>query len=216
MRKFVGLVRALLAASAAIAAGAVPVGAQPGGSGTFTDDRDGKTYKTAVIAGKTWMADNLNYQPQSGNSWCYGNNASNCEKYGRLYDWNTAKSACPTGFHLPTRDEWGELAKAAGGSGRYGSGGAAGKKLKAKGGWNSYEGKNGNGTDDYGFSGLPGGGRIMEGNFGNAGNAAYWWTSATDAGSGNVFFRVLFNEEDNLNELPIDKGSGLSVRCAAD
>jgi hypothetical protein len=106
------------------------------------------TYKTVTVGGKTWMAENLNVKTDG--SWCYDNKESNCEKYGRLYSWNAAMTACPAGWHLPSRDEWGELAKAAGGRWKYGTGGKAGKKLKAKSGWNGK----GNGTDDYGFSAL--------------------------------------------------------------
>jgi TolB-like protein len=89
--------------------------------GTFTDSRDKKTYKTVVIGGNRYMVENLNYK--KGKSWCYGNNNSNCDKYGRLYDWKTAKTVCPAGFHLPSRQEWNNLVTAVGGKE------VAGKKL---------------------------------------------------------------------------------------
>jgi hypothetical protein len=110
-------------------------------SGVLTDSRDGKKYKTVVIGEKRWMANNLDYKPQSGNSWCYNYKDSNCDKYGRLYDWNMAMTVCMAGWHLPSSQEWKKLVVTAGGDKK------AGKKLKARSGW----GEKGNGTNDYGF-----------------------------------------------------------------
>ncbi|MGC9331665.1 MAG: FISUMP domain-containing protein [Bacteroidales bacterium] len=51
------------------------------------------------------MAENLNYYTSSG-SWCYDDKSSNCDKYGRLCDWETAKKVCPDGWHLPSKSEF--------------------------------------------------------------------------------------------------------------
>jgi len=177
-------------------------------SGYFKDSRDGQKYRTVKIGGKTWMAQNLNYQTE--NSWCYGGDNSNGKKYGRLYDWNTAKAACPSGWHLPSREEWGDLAKAVGGTGDYGDDGVAGKKLKSTSGWNN----GGNGTDEYGFSGLPGGLRDSHG-FYLAGGNGYWWT-ATEIGNGNVYSRAMDSDLDIMGENHSDKNDAFSVRCVRD
>jgi len=176
-------------------------------SGTFTDKRDGKTYKTVVIGKKRWMAENLNYQPQSGNSWCYNNDNSNCGKYGRLYDWNTAKTICSPGWHLPSRQEWNDLVTMVGGDK------AAGKKLKAESGWD-YKRKNDNGTNDYGFSALPSGARKTDGSFHNVGYYGYWWT-ATESGSGSAYIQYV-HYVDNIKEYNDGKSYGFSVRCVQD
>jgi len=73
----------------------------------FCDTRDKKLYRHTVIGLLTWMAENLNYK--TGTSWCYDNDEFNCKKYGRLYIWETAKKACPSGWHLPTWAEWKDL-----------------------------------------------------------------------------------------------------------
>jgi len=164
---------------------------------------------TAVMPdGKTWMTENLNVE--TADSWCYKDSPDSCAKYGRLYTWNAAKTACPSGWRLPTRDEWGALAKAAGGTGDYGERGVAGRKLKAASGWNN----NGNGTDDFGFSALPGGRRFTDGYFSWAGIFGYWWT-ATERSSGSAYNRYIdYGEGDDfVIDGFYDKGTGYSVRC---
>jgi uncharacterized protein (TIGR02145 family) len=185
-----------------------PVSAPPPvETGTFTDERDGQTYKTVKMPdGKVWMAQNLNYKPESGNSWCYDDDEAMGAKYGRLYDWETAKAACPKGWRLPTREEWGALVEACGGKD------AAGKKLKTASGWNG----NGNGTDDYGFSALPGGYRnYSDGSFDNAGDYGIWWTATENGGSG-AYNRYMSYDYDDVDEYYYYKSYGRSVRCLED
>jgi len=140
--------------------------------GTLADDRNGVSYKTVTIGSQTWMAENLNYGTEG--SWCYDNDSSNCVKYGRLYTWSAAKAACPSGWHLPSTWEWATLMKYVGSP--------AGRKLKSEDGWNYYSDSY-YGTNDYGFSALPGGCRSSGGGFYGAGYLGYWWT-ATEYGSG--------------------------------
>jgi len=143
------------------------------------------------------MAQNLNYQPQTGNSWSSDTN-------GRLYDWYTAKTACPAGWRLPSREEWNDLVTAAGGN-------VAGKALKSTSGWDN----NGNGTDDYEFSALPSGYRDTDGSFNNVGKYGYWWT-ASESSSGNAYYRGMDYDRDRVKEDGNGKGNGFSVRCVAD
>jgi len=82
---------------------------------TFTDIRDGKVYKTVKIGTQTWMAENLAFKADS-NSRAYNNNQNNVAKYGYLYNWETAKSVCPTGWHLPSKEEFENLINYCGGS----------------------------------------------------------------------------------------------------
>jgi len=172
----------------------------------FIDLRDGKKYRTVKIGGKTWMAQNLNYQIDI--SGCYGENNSNCEKYGRLYTWSTAMKACPVGWHLPSLSEWSDLAAVAGGD-------VAGKVLKSTVGWDS----NGNGTDDFGFSALPGGNFDIDfnqkGHFKWVGNSGYWWT-ASMLRSSFIHARNMQYDKDGVRESGFGGGAALSVRCVKD
>jgi uncharacterized protein (TIGR02145 family) len=155
------------------------------------------------------MAENLNVK--TGTSWCYDNQESNCQKYGRLYAWSTAaKMACPAGWHLPTQDDWGSLAKAAGGTGSYGAGGAAAAKLKSKTDWND-----GGGTDQFGFSALPGGLRFPDGTFSSVGvhGSGYWW-AVTQTADGRAYARGMSSDGNGFIEFEESgKDKGFSVRC---
>jgi uncharacterized protein (TIGR02145 family) len=182
----------------------------------FTDNRDGQTYKTATIGEQIWMAQNLNYMTDS--SWCYKNSVDNCRRYGRLYTWNAAKKACPAGWKLPDTADWNNLGMAVGGIMRRSDGykiwdGAA-KTLKANCGWEDYDDRNGNGTDDYGFSALPGG-RHSDGSFNGADREGFWWTMAKGSAS-SAYYLIISNGNDNMYEYEYDKSSGASVRCVAD
>ncbi|MDR2732209.1 MAG: fibrobacter succinogenes major paralogous domain-containing protein [Fibromonadaceae bacterium] len=145
---------------------------------SFTDARDGKTYKAVQIGNQWWMAENLNYAGSDGelgtcnrHSYHHEDTTVDCDTYGRIYskeempieactkmlcldgtnDCNTCVGGiCPAGWHLPSKTEWEELITFAGGYE------VAGGKLKAKDGW-LWHGEDGNGTDDYGFSALSAG-----------------------------------------------------------
>jgi len=173
----------------------------PPEAGTFTDGRDGATYKTAKIGGKTWLAENLRYRTDK--SWCYDDDTSYCGKYGRLYAWEAA-AACPSGWRLPTRLDWLALTDAAGGRE------AAGKRLKAKAGWD----EDGNGSDSRGFSALPGGSRHRDaGDFGYAGAIGFWWTATEYENGGDAYIQTMKYDDDDVGESYGAKGGGMSVRC---
>jgi uncharacterized protein (TIGR02145 family) len=179
---------------------------------TFTDERDGTVYKTVKIKNQTWMAENLNAftRELSGGAWCYREADSNCVKYGRLYDWATAKIACPTGWHLPTSDEWDALTTVAGG---YQT---AGSKLKSSTGWESYSGISS--TDEYGFSALPGGGRGSATS--DAGYYGKWWTASPGSYGNVVNIGMTYFQNSVSTDTYSDSHSkpqyGKSVRCVQD
>jgi len=174
--------------------------------------KDTGTFKTVKIGTQTWTAENLSVPTKSG-SWCYFNSENLCDQYGRLYDWTTAKTVCPSGWHLPSREEWGTLAKFLGGTGDYGKGGTTSWKLRATSGWGT---STLNGTDDYGFAALPGGGWFSQGKkFSDIGNAGYWWTS-TESSEEDAYVREIYNADDYIDEERPFKTNGYSVRCVKD
>ena len=180
---------------------------------TFTDDRDDQVYKKVKINGQTWMAQNLNHDPKDGRSCCLRNSPDSCKKYGRLYECESAMTVCPTGWRLPTREEWGDLAVFAGGTGVYGDTGTAAVKLKSKSGWN-YGGVDGNGTDDYGFSALPGGYRHVDNGFVNNDRGG-WWTASNATGP-LVYRREMTVGGANVFEYETQTIHSFSVRCVED
>jgi len=182
---------------------------------SLTDSRDGKKYKTVKIGEQVWMAENLNIET-AGKSVCYKNKESNCDKYGRLYGWNTALKACPNGWHLPTAVEWGVLLDFVGGEE------IAGKRLKAKNGWNDNKGKSGNGIDNYGFAALPGGEGNPDGNFKSIGDKGYWWSAneaeyaSSDLRNLGAYIMGLNYDTESVFYGIVIKTRLLNVRCVKD
>jgi len=189
----------------------------------------GQTYRTTKIGNvweQVWMAENLNYDVSG--SVCYDNDPANCGIYGRLYNWATAmansassnlnpsgvKGICPDGWHLPSNAEWDDLIYEVGNKGT---------NVKKIGGWNSDDG-----TDDYGFSALPGGRGGSDGKFSSVGDYSYWWSATqqslqTSAASYSSISLPQFAREVSfyLSALSISAADGaktrfLSVRCVKD
>jgi uncharacterized protein (TIGR02145 family) len=178
---------------------------QLGCSGNKCIDHAGREYKTVQIGDQLWMAENLAYEPPTGKYWAYGNAPNNVAKYGYLYDWETAMKVCPAGWHLPSDDEWTTLIDYLGGKE------VAGTKMKSKTGWE----RNGNGTNESSFSGLPGGGSFSYGTFNNFGEYGFWW-SATESGTSYAWTRELDDYSGDAIRGYYDKTFGFSVRCLRD
>ena len=159
--------------------------------GSFTDSRDGQSYKVAVIGEQTWMAENLNYKADS--SFCYNDQESNCGKYGRLYQWSEAQQACPSGWHLPSKSELETLIETAGGTE------SAGKMLKSSLGLSS------------GLAGL----RNYDGSFSGESSFAYFWTD-TDRDSTLAYNIILYADNDAVRFGNRVKTDALNVRCLKD
>jgi len=166
--------------------------------------------RTVKIGNQTWMAENLNCNVNG--SKCYKNDPSYCAEYGRLYDWETAKKVCPSGWHLPSESDWDELINYV--ESDNGCSSCAGKYLKSKSGWSSV----GNGTDDYEFSALPGGdyNGYDKNYYLGIGNYGVWW-SATDYNTLNAYYRaIIYNVDDVESDIPNGKKNLASVRCVQD
>ncbi|MCL2283082.1 MAG: fibrobacter succinogenes major paralogous domain-containing protein, partial [Fibromonadales bacterium] len=190
----------------------------------FCDARGGKLYKYIVIGTQTWMAENLNFNAIG--SKCYNNLESNCDIYGRLYNWATAmdiaasydsssytasakhRGICPAGWHIPSDAEWTALTDFVGGES------TAGTKLKAASGWN-YHATYGNGTDDYGFSALPGGNGNSGGIFSNVGSVGYWWSASEDSAA-NAYLRDIYYNNEYAYWRYSSKTFLRSLRCSQD
>lgn len=155
--------------------------------------------------------------------------SENFDTYGVLYNWTAALVSCPEGWHLPTSMEWDQLAEfISNDNGGYASYNftprvgstwkIVGRHLKTTSGWEAYwDGTNscwvnGNGTDDYGFSGLPGGYFDHTNKFVQKGILAWWWSS-TENYDTNSWQRNLWNSESIFQLGGTYKADGLSVRC---
>lgn len=196
---------------------------------TYVRDYDGNYYGTAVIGTQTWFTENLRTTRYNngtaipnitnGTTWknltigaycAYNNATDNC--FGYLYNWYATSNAgglCPTGWHIPTNDDFLTLRTYLGGNS------VAGGKMKTKGlvWWRT---PNNGATNESGFNGYPAGRRVYNGNFNYFGETATFWTQTN--GSGLNFKKLVQLEYDNnnLDFQEDDPNNGYSIRCVKD
>ncbi len=194
-------------------------------TGTLTDSRDGKVYKTVVIGTQTWMVENLNVDrfrngdlipevksneewikagKEGKPAWCYYNNdPANGSKYGKLYNWyaiSDSRGLAPKGYHIPSKEDWDTLFKA---SGKDKWGYDAANKLKSKSEWigkSIYPGKPiKNGIDSYGFCVLPAGSRDKEGFFSGINSYTYFWCNNENGVWPKVIYTADFGYDEGIS-----------------
>jgi uncharacterized protein (TIGR02145 family) len=202
-------------------------------------DIDGNKYKTVLIGNYWWMAENLRtsryndgseiplikeqsaWLKLSNDAYCYYLNDINyADTLGFLYNWysvNTGK-LCPDGWRIPTDEDWKNLEGFV--DTRYGIGDSiwnkpglrgfdAGQRLKSTTGWRPGV----IGTDNYGFSALPGGERLSR--FYAGGSSGFWWSSS-EASQSSAYYRSLIYSFELVARDTHPKRMGFSVRCLKD
>ena len=210
-------------------------------TGTFTDSRDGKIYKWVKIGEQIWMAENLAYtgsdiqhitdnnewDNNDYNGWCYYNNSDSLGQiYGVLYQWHAAKTACPSGWHIPTNDEWTKLKNylienGYSYDGVIGNHGIA-KSLATDSGWLISDNQGAVGNSDFseyrnktGFSALPSGNRTFNGSFDGLSHIVFFW-STDECCSYGSYCNYLNYSTEKVTYAPYEKVFGYSVRCIRD
>jgi len=192
--------------------------------GTFTDNRDGKIYKTIKIGNQIWFAENLAYLPSvtkgsvSDGYWVYDYNGSdvaaaklnaNYKTHGVLYSWEKAKTSCPSGWHLPTDAEWSKLTTYLGGES------VAGGKMREK-GTTHWKSPNVDASNSSLFNALPSGSRDpSNGKFDYKGKCINLWSSNT-CSSSTAWMRYIYYDGDDAYRNEANKLYGFSVRCVKD
>lgn len=203
---------------------------------TLVIDMDGNIYKIVTIGTQVWMAENLKTTKYSngdeipdeieGTEWlnlktgayCWYNNSENTYKntFGALYNWyavHDSRNLCPTGWHIPSENEWAILTTYLGGES------VAGGKLKET-GTNHWQSPNTGATNETGFSALAGGYRYYEMMGGielfyGFGSYGCWW-AITDYSSEFAWYQTLSYNSNDAFQSNDWKSNGFSVRCLRD
>ncbi|HHJ10368.1 MAG TPA: hypothetical protein ENK25_05690 [Bacteroidetes bacterium] len=174
----------------------------------MTDARDGQRYAIVHLGDQWWMAENLNFR-SADSCWYYNDDSLTYAKdHGRLYNYESARNACPAGWHLPTDDEWKTLETYLGMS----------QTEADKDGYRGTE----EGTfllktfgNTTGFDAVYSGYRNQDGKFYSLSSFAYFWTSSTYPGN-YAWFRFINNTDPRINRNHINIDQGFSVRCVMD
>jgi len=192
-------------------------------------DADGNIYSTVTIGTQIWMVENLKTTKYSNGdsipnitlntkwafptgAYCdFNNTPSNSSIYGRLYNWyavTDSRSLCPTGWHIPTDNEWTTLITYLRGDS------VAGGKMKET-DTNHWQSPNTGATNETGFTALPGGYRDYGGAYYSVRKYGCWWSSSEYSASGAFYRSMCFGYSDIMRD-PNYKAYGLSVRCLMD
>jgi uncharacterized protein (TIGR02145 family) len=184
-------------------------------SAQTVSDIDGNAYPTIVIGTQTWMAKNLASTKASDGSvltcYPYFGIEDSVKTFGRMYDWENAKKACPSGWHLPSDEEWTALVDFLGGPM------IAGGKIKET-GYSHWKEPNKGADNKSGFTALPGGYRGPKGKFFNfKNNLAYFWTS-TEYDAANAWGYYITYGEPIIYRygMSFGKNMAFAVRCIQD
>lgn len=172
-------------------------------TGSFTDARDGKVYKTVKINDQVWMGENLAFKTASGCS-VYDNVSDYLKIHGYLYTWEAATKSCPDGWHLPSMQNWWYLSNFLGGDEQ------AGGKLKQT-GTTTWKSPNTGATNSSGFTALSSG-RSGDKTMEFIGNSTYFWTNVDDDDV-TSWCGALNSYNGELSFHPVNKKDGYSVRC---
>ncbi len=149
-------------------------------------------YKTVQIGAYEWMAENLR---TTGNiSYCYDSDSTNCDTYGRLYYTNVP--SCPSGFELPTKEQWEELFAIAKGT----------AALKSKSLWKS--GKAAAGTNELGFNALPAGSGYYPGDYSGLGTQAKFMIAYGDG-----YYSFTNDSDEPVYDSEYESKKYVSIRC---
>jgi uncharacterized protein (TIGR02145 family) len=153
--------------------------------------------------GKEWTTQNLNVAIEP--SWCYDNSEQNCQRYGRLYTWESAQRACRAlagGWRLPTNEEWRQLANHYGGI----------RQETADLGKAAYTALIAGGRS--GFNAVYGGGRSdKSGEFERIEAHGFYWT-ATETGPDRAWLYNFGKNGQSVGRHPdMEKLRAVSVRC---
>ena len=216
-------------------------------SGVSSIVYEGLSYSTVAIGDQCWMVENLNAgtrvnvsQDQLNNSsiekYCYDDNEANCSIYGGIYQWDelmqyapsdngaigTTRGICPSGWHIPTDEEWKTLELELGmdpseldSAGIY-RGTDEGEKLKQT-GTEYWEGTNENATNESGFTALPSGGMVDK-VFGGMGYYTDYWTATEYNPNPTIgaWYRLLDSDNGGIYRTAGYKPNGTPVRCIKD
>lgn len=186
-------------------------------TGTFTDSRDGNTYKWVKIGYQIWMAENLRYETENG-SWCWENIEDSCTTRGRLYNWEAATKAAPPGWHLPSDEEWKELEIALGltkeqanqDGFRIDNDNTLAGKLKLVGVWrDEYDGKPIVVTNESGFSAVATG-LYSNDEFSHEGYTGWWTRTDVDP---SAWIRHIGFHDNTIGRVLNRKEFAFPVRC---